>query len=439
VRRDYDAEGNYLGTISHVLRVYLIDPQRRIRNLYSTSFLHADTLLADVETLLGETRSARGAVPAATRATEREAAATTGTPAVVAASVPATLGLPPPAGAGAPATPRQVELGRKLFFDRRLSANETFSCAMCHVPSQGFTSNEMATAVGIEGRTVKRNAPTLLNVAYAPALFHDGRAATLEEQAWGPLLAHNEMGNESDAAVVAKIRTSRDYDGMFERAYGGPPSRDRIGAALASYERTLIAAASPFDRWRFGGDEGALSAEAQRGFDLFTNTAGCAHCHTVGAHDALFTDYGFHDTGIARRSARLAERRTLEYEIAPGVVIAAERAAIADAAETPPVDEGRFEATGDPTDRHKFRTPTLRNVALTAPYMHDGSLATLDAVVRYYDSGGEAHTGVDGRIHPLDLSERDVAALVAFLDSLTGDTSIVLRDAAASVTRAAEN
>ena len=161
------------------------------------------------------------------------------------------LGLPPLPTA--PGAPEAVALGRKLFFDRRLSANETISCAMCHVPTQGFTSNEMRTAVGIEGRTVKRNAPTILNAAYAPVLFHDGRATSLEEQAWGPLLADNEMGNASVDAVAKKIRSLRDYDRLFERAFDGrPPARETIGAALASYERTLVAAGSAFDRWRFG-------------------------------------------------------------------------------------------------------------------------------------------------------------------------------------------
>src|SRR5262249_4921737 len=171
------------------------------------------------------------------------------------------LGLPPfTVPADNPITPEKVELGRKLFLDRRLSPNGTMSCAMCHLPEQGFTSNELATPVGIEGRTVRRNAPTLLNVAFQRHLFHDGRAVSLEAQIWEPLLAANEMGNRSVGDVLDRIRALADYGGLFEKIFDGQGvSAGRLGQALAAYERTLVAGNSRFDRWRYGRDSSALT------------------------------------------------------------------------------------------------------------------------------------------------------------------------------------
>ena len=197
-------------------------------------------------------------------------------------------GLPPvPVPADNALTPAKVALGRKLFYDRRLSLNDTFSCAMCHIPEQGFTNNELATAVGIEGRSVRRNAPTVYNVAYLERLFHDGRETRLEHQVWGPLLARNEMGNPSIGAVIEKIRATPDYAGLFESAFSGRGlAMETIGMAIASYERTLVSGDSPFDRWHYGKDGAAVDEAVKRGFQLFTGKAGCSACHTVGADAA---------------------------------------------------------------------------------------------------------------------------------------------------------
>jgi cytochrome c peroxidase len=416
VRKDYDADGKYLGTISHVLRVYLVDRKERIRNIYSTSYLHPDLLLADIETLLAEEKADPGGAPGSEKPRAPSAR-----------PEPAMLGLPPlPAAPPGAAT---VALGRRLFFDRRLSANDTLSCAMCHVPEQGFTNNEIKTAVGIEGRTVKRNAPTLYNVAYAPVLFHDGRARTLEEQAWSPLLAHDEMGNASAEDVVAKLGGLPDYARLFADAFGNAaPSRDTIARALAGYERTLLAAGSAFDRWRFADEDTALTGAAQAGFSLFTGKAGCAQCHAIAADHALFTDYAFHDTGVALRSRRVASDRARgAIELAPGVALHLDEATAASL--MPPADDGRYEVTRDPADMRKYKTPSLRNVALTAPYMHDGSLPTLRAVVDFYDGGGEPDALLDPRIRRLGLSDDEKEALVAFLESLSGDTERFVADA----------
>jgi len=360
------------------------------------------------------------------------------------------LGLPPLPAALPPLDPDAVALGRALFFDRRLSVNGTLSCGMCHVPEQGFTQNELRTPVGLEGRAVRRNAPALYNVAHRPALFHDGRETSLEAQIWSPLLAVNEMGNPDREAVLGRIAGLDDYAERFGAAFPEGLTAATLGRALASYQRGLVSGDSPFDRWYFGsnakpGRSGRPAANGQwpagsrpggrahslgsgggssRGFEVF-RSAGCASCHTVAADHAHFTDDAFHNTGIGYRSA--ADRGVpARIQLAPGVFV---RPAVA--LTVPRLDDvGRFEVTGVATDRRRYRTPSLRNVALTAPYMHDGSLPTLAAVVAYYDAGGSGDPEQDRRIRPLQLGAADAAALVAFLESLTGsDVDALAADA----------
>jgi cytochrome c peroxidase len=282
----------------------------------------------------------------------------------------------------------------------------------------------------MEGRSVRRNAPTVLNAGFQRRLFHDGREVSLEDQVWGPLLAPNEMGNPSIGYVVERIRGLRDYEGLFQAAFGGKPvSSERIGAALAAYERTLVAGDSRFDRWRFGSDASALSDVEKRGFELFVGKAGCAACHLVGERDALFTDHGFHNTGIGWRQTYAMPERT-RVEIAPGVFAELERKTVESFSEPPAKDVGRYEITLDPRDRWAYKTPSLRNVALTAPYMHDGSLATLEAVIEFYDRGGVDNPEKSALIAPLGLSADERAALAAFLRSLTGSSVAALVDEA---------
>ncbi len=459
VVEEFDAEGNSLGTLSHILRVFLIDPERRIRNVYTVSFLHTDTLVADVKTLLLDAErgaplriASSAAAPPLLRQgpgddragyeTSQYRSRSVGLGArrgeaadLFARTQRAPLGLPRvPTPDDNPPTPEKIALGRKLFYDRRLSHNGTFSCAMCHIPEQGFTSNELATAVGVEGRSVRRNTPTVYNAAYLERLFADGRETRLEHQVWGPFLARNEMANPSIGALLGTLREAPDYAGLFEEAFPGRGlAMETVGMAIASYERALVSGGSAFDRWYYGKEESAIGEAERRGFRLFTARAGCSTCHTVGSEYALFTDDDFHNTGVGYRASMGDASPTQRIQVAPGRYLEVDREIVAQVAEPVGNDLGRYEITQDPADRWRYRTPSLRNVALTAPYMHDGSLGTLEEVVRFYDRGGVPNEALDPRIRPLSLTDSEVADLVAFLESLTGgDVDTLVADAFAA-------
>ena len=441
--RDPGTEDGNAANISHVLRVFLVDLNKRIRNVYSASYLHADTMINDIHTLRMEALAGSqqdqglqgpgdykvGYESDAYRTEAQSLLKRRG----LAANLMAYLeepprGLPPiPVPEENPISAEKIELGRLLFFDRRLSHNNTISCAMCHVPEQGFSSNELATAVGIEGRTVRRNSPTIYNVAYLERLFHDGRENSLEQQIWGPLLARNEMGNPSVGRVMEQISAIPEYRDLFARAFDGRPlSMETIGMALASYERVLVSANSPFDRWHFAREKDALTENQQAGFRLFIGKANCSNCHLITSDWALFTDNRMHNTGLGfeRSMSKVPEDRIVQ--IAPGEQIVVKGSVVADASEPPPNDLGLYEITENPDDRWKYRTPSLRNVALTAPYMHDGSLSTLEQVIEFYNRGGIQNELLDPLITPLKLNAGETAQLLAFLNSLTGDNVDVL-------------
>lgn len=441
VAPEYDESGRELGTLSHVLRVFLIDTRRRVRNIYSVSFLHADTLLADVRTLLQEEEER---VP---RVTQRTPEAATRDPrrgylegeytsesVDLAARRGAAIDLlrhartprpgfaPVPEPSDNPLGTKKIALGRRLFFDRRLSQNGTLSCAMCHIPEQGFSNNELATSIGFEGRSVRRNAPTLFDVGYRSRLFHDGRERRLEHQVWAPLLASNEMANPSIGAVLDRVRAIDGYEEAFRVAF---PTRglgiESLGMALASYQRTLISGPAPFDRWRYAGEANAISAAAERGFALFSGKAACAQCHQVGAETATFDDDHFHNTGVGFEASMGTQSGALPVLVAPGIVLSVD-ASIVDAVSEPRApDLGRYEITLDPDDRWKYRTPSLRNVALTAPYMHDGSIGSLAEVIAFYARGGVPNPGLDPLMRPVLLSTAERSDLLAFLETLSGE------------------
>lgn len=443
----YDAKGSFTNTYSHNLRVYLIDQHKQLRNIYNTELLHPDTLIGDIKTLLQP--EAKIAEPASSNPdksalygagdnkldyqnrdyqtksvalTRREGQSTD----LLKTIAQPPLGLPRvPIPDLNPITAEKISLGRKLFYDRRLSINNTFSCAMCHIPEQGFTSNEMATAVGVEGRTVRRNSPTLYNVAYMQSLFHDSRESTLEQQVWSPLLAHNEMANPSIGYVIDKIKNNQDYNGLFEKAFHKEAGMESIGMAIASYQRTLNSANSPFDRWYYGKYKDALDTKAQRGFQLFTGKAQCSQCHTVNKEYALFTDNNLHNTGFGYADAMTDKTAnpSQRVQVSPGVYVDVPSKVIDSVAEPKANDLGRYEVTQNPQDRWRYKTPSLRNVQLTAPYMHNGSIASLREVVEFYNRGGIANENLDPLIKPLHLSGTEIDDLSAFLESLTGDNT----------------
>ncbi|RLA47425.1 MAG: photosynthetic protein synthase I [Gammaproteobacteria bacterium] len=434
VSKVFDKDGKDAGRFSHILRVFLIDRDQKIRNIYSTSYLHADTLISDIKTVQIED-AASSASLTNTKAADQDKADLTSSnasPSISRWSGKSLLGLPPPPVPDKnPITAAAINLGQKLFFDRRLSLNNTMSCAMCHVPEQGFTNNQMATAVGIEGSSVRRNAPTLYNVAYLERLFHDGREYALEQQVWGPLLAPNEMANPSVGFVIRKLNLLADYKGLFEAAYQSSATMETVGMALASYQRTLTSADSSFDQWYFGKQNNALNPGARAGFELFVGKGGCSSCHLVSEEYALFTDSGLHNTGLGYQTAMQASpltttSLTTRVQIAPGQFVEVNNSIIASVSGPRQNDLGLYEITQSPQDRWKYRTPSLRNIALTAPYMHDGSLTTLEDVVEFYNRGGFPNDNQDPRIHPLKLSKKEKINLVRFMESLTGSNVAAL-------------
>ena len=350
------------------------------------------------------------------------------------------LSVTPPLGLPAVTSqldPAEIDLGRQLFFDRRLSKNETLSCAMCHIPEQGFTQNELATPVGHLGKGVRRNVPSLYNVAFAEALFLDGREQSLEAQIWSPLLANNEMANDSREAVLAKLASNDFYTKRFAEIFEEGLTQSTLGRVLAAYQRALLSGDSPFDRWYFGGEELPIKkgsgaegypALAARGFAVFQDK-GCATCHRIDDSSALFTDGQFHNTGTGYLRASRALRPP-SVQLAPGIFVVP----TVDAETETFTDDGRYEVTGREADKWRYRTPSLRNVALTGPYMHDGSVATLEAVVAFYAEGGGGDPAQDPRTQSVQLTQSDQDALVAFLKTLTSSHVDALVSDARSVT-----
>lgn len=287
------------------------------------------------------------------------------------------MGIPHPED-NTPSAAREV-LGRTLFFDPRLSGSGWISCASCHNPGLSW-GDGLPRAIGHGMQQLGRRTPTILNLAWSPALFWDGRAESLEEQALGPIQAPGEMNLTLDE-MVQRLENIRGYRPLFERAYPGEPiGPDTVAKAIAVFERSVVSAPAPFDRW-VAGDSSAISASAQRGFVLFNEKARCSVCHSGWR----FTDDGFYDIGIAGDDK------------GRGVV-------------TPRIELSHF----------AFKTPTLRNVAQRAPYMHDGSAPTLDAVMELYNRGGSVHRrSLSREIKPLDLNAAEQKDVVAFLETLT--------------------
>jgi len=272
----------------------------------------------------------------------------------------------------------KAELGKVLFFDTRLSKSRSISCASCHNASFGWEDGR-PTGVGEGGAVLGRASQTVQNLAWSEVFFWDGRASTLEEQAAGPITAPSEMGSSMEE-VEALLETIPWYQERFQQAFPGEGiTPDNIVKALATFQRTIVSAPAPFDRW-IEGDESAISESAKRGFALFNGKARCAQCHTGWN----FTDSSFHDIGLKT------------------------------------TDIGRGEHLPEiPIMRHAFKTPGLRNIEARAPYMHNGSVATLEAVIDHYDRGFEQRPSLSPEMQELGLTDQEKADLVEFMKSLT--------------------
>jgi cytochrome c peroxidase len=315
------------------------------------------------------------------------------------------------------ATPERIGLGKKLYFETRLSKDGTVACATCHDVSRGFTDRRN-TSEGIRDQLGQRNAPTTLNAAFFSTQFWDGRAASLEEQARLPLINPIEMGQPDGAGVAAAIASDPEYQKAFQSAYGRGVNYEDVGRALASFERTLIFLDAPFDRFA-RGDKSAISADAISGWALFNGKARCTSCHQISSDNPIGTDSRFHNIGV---SARHQDFEALAKQGLSVLAKGASQDAIDRLALQTNLSElGRFVMTRQRSDIGAFKTSQLRNVGVTAPYMHDGSMATLWDVVDHYNRGGEVNPYLDGGIEPLNLNETEVSQLVAFLFSLSDD------------------
>jgi len=285
-----------------------------------------------------------------------------------------------------PMTVEKIELGKQLYFDRRLSADGTVSCATCHDPGKGWTDN-LPVSNGIKGQKGGRSAPTVINSGYAYAQFWDGRAKSLEAQALGPIGNPIEMG-EKPENVAKKIDAIAGYRSQFRKVYGTDATPEAIAKSIAAFERTIVSGNSPFDRFQ-AGDKTAMPAAAARGFEIFKGKAQCTNCH-VGFTQS---DSLYHNLGVGMNAAK--------------------------------PDLGRFAVTKDPKDRGAFKTPTLRDLSKTAPYLHDGSEPTLLGVIELYNRGGIKNPNLDPKMKPLNLTENEKLDLVAYLEALDGEFPVV--------------
>ena len=297
-------------------------------------------------------------------------------------NVPLGLDLYMPVPEDNPLTSEKVELGRKLFSDPILSRDKSLACAGCHDPERGFTDGR-AVSVGVFGRVGTRSVPTLVNRAYGSSFFWDGRTSSLEEQVLQPIQDPKEL-DMTLKDVVEELRRDRQYSELFQAVFGRIPTHVDLAKALASYTRTILSGDAPIDRY-LAGEHDALSEREREGLRIFRGKGTCTACH-VGPN---FTDERFHNTGIAWPDGEL-------------------------------LDPGRFKVTSRTEDQGAFKTPTLREIAQTAPYMHDGSVATLEEVIEFYNRGGNTNLYLDPELRPLHLTAEEKKSLLAFLKSLSG-------------------
>ena len=312
-------------------------------------------------------------------------------------------------------TPARIALGRKLYFDPKLSKDGTVACATCHDTTRAFTDLR-PTSEGIGGQVGRRNSPTTMNAALLASQFWDGRADRLEDQAKLPIVNPIEMGQPDGAAAVAAIAGDGEYVQMFKAAYNRDPNYDDIGRALATFQRALIFLDAPFDAF-LRGDAKAISEEAKRGWVLYNGKGRCNSCHPLNPANPLGSDGRFHNVGVSARHQDFLGLATKALAVLAKSGSEATLDVLAVGGDTSEL--GRFIVSRIESDIGAFRTPQIRNAGITAPYMHDGSMQTLWDVMDHYNRGGEANPYLDGGIEPLALSEQELSDLVAFTFTLT--------------------
>jgi cytochrome c peroxidase len=337
------------------------------------------------------------------------------------------LGLPPlPQSAENPQTADKIALGEKLFNDKRFSSTGDVSCATCHDAEKAFTDSPLSVSEGINKLTGTRNAPTVVNSVFFKTLFWDGRSPSLEDQALHPFVNPVEMGLKNHDPILEIVRSDPEYVKAFKAVFeksGDVITMVEVTKAIAAFERTKVTGNSPFDRWFYGGEEDAITPAQKRGFNLFVNRGRCVSCHIIEQTQALFTDNRFHNIGVGIND--------VQGEV-PGLAGAFLKAkATASEVDVEVLTNkktselGRFAVTKVFDGLGAFKTPTLRNIAVTAPYMHDGSLATLKETVEHYNNGGVTKEGdpvndfLSGGIRPLGLTDEEIDDLVAFMEALT--------------------
>lgn len=324
-----------------------------------------------------------------------------------------------------PQTKAKIILGDQLFHDPRFSADGKVSCSTCHAREKGFTDN-LSVSKGFKNRTGTRSAPTVINAAYLSSQFWDGRSPDLEDQSKHPPINPVEGGLNSHKDMIKILKSDSKYREMFFKVFKVTPEQikiDHIAKAIASFERTIISGDSNFDRYMYGGNEGALSAAEKRGLNVFLNQGRCVSCHTISESYALFTDNKFYNIGVGVKKLGGKEHSVAKNFLKStmkGQSVDLQVLTNAEASEL-----GRFAVSKDVTHMGAFKTPTLRNIDKTFPYMHDGSLESLEDVVTFYNEGGRLNdkamesSFLDGGIRPLNLSKEQQKDLVSFLKSLT--------------------
>jgi len=325
-----------------------------------------------------------------------------------------------------PQTPEKIALGEKLFNDKRFSSTGEVSCATCHDANKAFTDSPLKVSEGIKKFTGTRNAPTVINSLFFETMFWDGRSPDLEDQALHPFVNPVEMGLKDHQPILDIIKSDAEYTGAFKTVFGksgNDVTMTEVTQAIAAFERTIVSGNSTFDRYFYGGEVEALTEQQIKGFDLFVNKGRCVSCHVIEQTQALFTDNRFHNIGVGINDiqdevpdiAGEYIHAKLSADEVDLMVLTDERSS----------ELGRFALTTNFDDLGSFKTPTLRNIDVTAPYMHDGSLETLRDVVVHYNNGGVTVEGnpvndfLSGGIRPLDLDDEEIDALVAFMEALT--------------------